>query len=364
MEGQLKSIENARKLGKSHEALLSLVATLAGKEDGPTTAATASTAPATAPPLKNQMVELLMEDRNLSADYGPNHPQVQAVRQRIETMRNFSLLPASASMAQVGVGDDGRPLHGRDFVETYVQYLNEERDRTLVQEETLAKLFRNEYDAARKLNSYEIQDTEFRNGITRTEVLYDGLVKCLQEAGLVKDYGGYEARVIAPAGIGDKVFPSLLVVFAESIFLSLLGGMGLAMLAESTDKSFRTVDEIHRRLELPIMACIPFVSPDMANRGKKAAGGAFEPMLVTYYQPKSIPSESYRAVARPSISATAARATRWCSSPARRRATANRRSPPMWQSRLRSQASGPCSSTPICGNREYKQFSGSRRGWG
>ena len=107
---------------------------------------------------------------------------------------------------------------------------------------------------------------------------------------------GYEARVIAPAGVGKKVFPNLLTVFAVGIFLSLLGGVGLAFLAEATDKSFRTLEEIRRRLGLPVMACIPLVAADAAARKKAAAGGAFDPMLITHYQPKSIAAEAYRGL--------------------------------------------------------------------
>jgi len=290
LEGQLKTIENAKQAGKSHDELVALVSDLSGRESS---ASTDRNSPVT---LKSQVLPLLLEDRTLSADYGPNHPQVQAVRQRIEAMRNFFVLPASAYVAQVKFGADGNTAQTPDFVGAYVQYLNQERDRTLVQEETLATLFQSQYDAARKLSSCEIQDAEFRNGITRTEELYDGLVKRMQEAGLVKDYGGFEARVIAPAGAGKKIYPSLLIVLVESLLLALLGGVGLAFLSESTDKSFRTLEDIRCRLGLPVMACIPRVAGDEAARKKEAAGGTFTPMLITHYQPKSIAAESYRGI--------------------------------------------------------------------
>ena len=231
--------------------------------------------PRTPTTLKSQVLPLLMEDRTLSADYGPNHPQVQAVRQEIEAMHNFVVLPASASVVPAKLRRGRQTRRSPDPVEAYVQYVTQERDRTLIQQETLAKLFQSEHDAARKLNGYEIQDAEFRNGIARTENLYEGLVKRLQEAGLVKDYGGYEARVIAPAGIGKQVSPNLPLILGGSVLLALLSGMGLAFLAETADKRFRTLDELHRWLGLPVMACIPLVASSVAAR-KKGDGGSVQ----------------------------------------------------------------------------------------
>lgn len=296
LEGQLKTVENARKAGKSHEELVALVADLSGRENSPAPSSSNPNADRNSPvTLKAEVLPLLLEDQTLSADFGPKHPQVQAVRQRIEAMRNFFMLPPSTYVAQSKFTAAGNASKPPDFVAVYVQYLNQELDRARVQDETLAKLFESQHDAARKLSSYEIQDAEFRNGIARTEILYDGVVKRLQEAGLVKDYGGFEARIIAPAGVGKKVSPLLWAVLAVSVFLSLLAGVGLALLAESSDKSFRTLEEIRGRLGLPVMACIPFVTPARARR-RQAAGRTFDPMLITYYQPRSVAAESYRGV--------------------------------------------------------------------
>jgi capsular exopolysaccharide synthesis family protein len=292
LESQLKTVENARRAGNSPNELVALISSLSARENNVEANRNAPTT------VRNEALPLLLEERALSADYGRNHPQVQALRQRIEAIRGYSILPASAYVAQPKFGATDSAMQPPDYVQAYLQYLNQEHARVLIEEETLAKLFEYQHDMARKLNSYQIQDAEFRNGIARTEVLYDGLVKRLQEAGLVKDYGGYEARVIAPAGVGTRVSFSLLSIFQTSLLLSLLGGVGLAYVAESADKSFRTLAEIQRRLGLPVMACIPRVGSAEARRAnrKAAAGGTFDPLLITHYRPKSAAAESYRRV--------------------------------------------------------------------
>ena len=291
LEGQLKTIENAKKVGKSREEMLSLVFGLTAKEEN---VATDRSVPAN---VKDQVLPLLLEDRTLSADFGPNHPQVKAVRQRIQAMRNFAALPSSVSVPQANLGDGGTTMGAIDPVVAYVGYLNQQHDRTLAQEETLAKLYQHEYEAARKLNAYELRDADFSDSIARTKDLSQGLVKRLQGHEAWRRNSTFEASGSSRRRrVGKKVFPSLWLVAAASVFLSLLAGLGLAYLAESTDKRFRNVEDVHNQLALPVMACIPAIAQGEAARKMKIAGGEYNPMLVAYSQPRSLVSESYRGV--------------------------------------------------------------------
>ena len=288
LEGQLHTLDNAKKAGKNCDALVALVSDLAQGGQDPRGRQLARRGEGNPPPAGGKS--------DPEHQLRPTTPRGEGRSPTDQALHDFFVLPASVAVeqAEAGAGDNASPTP--NFVEDYTQYLNRQRDEVLGQEAMLAKLFQGEHDTARKLNSYEIQDAELRNGIARTEAMYDGLVKRLQEAGLAKDYGGYYARVIAPAGIGKKVFPNVPLVLAECALLSLLCGVGMAFLAESNDKSFRNFEEICGRLGLPVMACIPFVASNAAIRQKKAAGGTFDPMLIAHYQPKSIAAESYRGV--------------------------------------------------------------------
>jgi succinoglycan biosynthesis transport protein ExoP len=289
-EGQLASIEDARAEGRSPEELMTLISDLAAKQNRDQVNSDSSIT------LKGQLLPLLQEEQILVQRYGPKHPQVLSVRQRIAATHEFFRFP-SATFGKVSEqsGPEQKP-NLKDGVEVYLQSLRQEIDRIKTSEDVLAKLFETEHQAARELNSYEVRDAEFRNDIARTQELYDGIVKRLHEASLVKDYGGFDARVISPAGIGKKVQPKGSLVFPASAFLGILGGIGLVYLAEIMDKSFRSPEEIRRRLGLPIVGQIPMLLPDAATRQKVAATGSFDPMLFTYHQPRSAGSEAYRAV--------------------------------------------------------------------
>src|SRR5262249_50834335 len=81
------------------------------------------------------------------------------------------------------------------------------------------------------------------------------------------------------------------------LFLGLLAGVGLGYLAESSDKSFRTPQEIRRRLGLPVVGHIPTLVGDAEAARKVQAGqDVLDPLLCSHYRPKSVEAEAYRAV--------------------------------------------------------------------
>lgn len=297
-DGQLRTIEAARKAGRKNEELVALVSQLADRLDSNVLDRTGGStydhyASAT---LKGLMLPLLTEEQTLSENWGPKHPQLLAARQRIEEARNFFTLPSTAYTKAAGNPGEAKGSLTGNLVDLYVQYLRQEMERMETAEQTLAELYKAEHAKARELTSYEIQDVDFQKKIARTEVLYDGIVKRLQEASMVKDYGGFDARIIAPAGRGKQVAPKALLVFPGSALLGIFCGVGLVYLAEITDKRFRTPDEVRRRLGLRVMSHIPSIRVDDALREQVAASGNLDPMLIAYHRPRSPEAEAFRTV--------------------------------------------------------------------
>jgi uncharacterized protein involved in exopolysaccharide biosynthesis len=126
-------------------------------------------------------------------------------------------------------------------------------------EKLLTRLFEQEHEEAKKLSGYEVQDEAFRTNIARSQALYDGIVKRLQDVNLAKEFGGYEARVIAPPGSGGvkKVEPSPLLALSLSALLAILSACGLAGLAELRDQRSRTSESVRRQLALPMPGPAP-----------------------------------------------------------------------------------------------------------
>src|SRR5262249_49946806 len=146
-----------------------------------------------------------------------------------------------------------------DLVEVFRDYFQNQLHDINEQASLLKAIYDQEYDSARALTKYDFEDEFYRTDIARKEKMYDGIVKRLQDVDLVKDVGGYKAETIAWANTGKKVQPSGLLIFPAALFLGVLSGFGLAYLAEMTDKSFRSVEEVRRRLGLSVVGQIPFL---------------------------------------------------------------------------------------------------------
>ena len=93
--------------------------------------------------------------------------------------------------------------------------------------------------------------------------------------------GGYAANEITPPGEGGQVAPVLLQSILMGLAIGLvLGGLGV-LVAEMTDKSFKSPAEIRKRLGLPVIGHIPQIRMDCPVRRRRpgrprpgAGGGA------------------------------------------------------------------------------------------
>jgi succinoglycan biosynthesis transport protein ExoP len=287
LEGYLKTVESGLKQKGGREPLLAMLADRSSKAESEGTRGKLT--------LQDQLFHLLVEEQQLLETKAEKHPDVVAVRKRIELTRAFLSNPTAAREGiETADGKKGVPV---DALEAYRDYFTEELKHAGTAEEVLSGLLKQEETSARDLRRYLIEDENFRTGIKLSTQLFDEIVKRLSEVNLVKSMGGYDASTIAPPRVGTKVQPRAMMVFSMALFLGILGGLGLVYLAEVTDKSFHSVEEVRRRLGLPVVGQIPFVqAAEPALRAATPNGHLLDPMLCTYYQPKSGQAESYRGV--------------------------------------------------------------------
>jgi capsular exopolysaccharide synthesis family protein len=268
LQERVETFENGVKSGQDRKKLLALVAEpifkLKGEKDG-------------------LLADLQLKEQAILEDFGPDHPQVRAIRKQIEALQ-----------VHVSTKSEDRPF---DPVQAHLAELQRELLEINTTEKVLSNLLKREQDDAQKLNAYEIQDEAFRKDIAREQQLFESIVKRLQEMDLFKDSGGYNASVIAPAGPPAKVGPRMVPIFVLACLLGLAGGIGLAYLAEFTDRSFRSPEEIRRRLGLEIVGQIPLISTRGAeNMPVGAERSSLAPILCAFHHPKSQNAEAYRGV--------------------------------------------------------------------
>jgi succinoglycan biosynthesis transport protein ExoP len=276
IEGRIALFKKALQEKRSREELLAMVALSTGR-----LAAEAGKMPTAEDPL----TALILQEQTLQEDYGPDYPQLKSVRKRIALLRG--------QRDREGRSDDGPAA---DPVKAHLSLLEREAEDARIGAEGLAKLLKNEQEEAKKLVNYENLDDTYRTEISRNQQLFESISKRLTEVNLLKDFGGFECQSIAPAVNGWKVGPKAVPIFVVAAFLGLLLGFGMAYLTEISDQSFRTPEEIRRRLGLPLIGHIPFFKPKENAENAGQEGPQLNPILVAANRSKSREAEAYRVV--------------------------------------------------------------------
>jgi succinoglycan biosynthesis transport protein ExoP len=271
---RIRNLEQAIKEGKSADVLPVLQATGVGP-DGKQMVGVRY--------VEEPILPLILKEQELLEDFGEDHPQVKSIRKRIETMRAHlqKISPQSAES---------------DPAKRVLAALQFELSETEMTLRSLGEVLEKMKTDARSLGNDEIQETHLRNDVARMQLIYEGTIKRLQEINLTRG-GGFDARSLSTPGIGGKVAPIAYQDLTAGLVLGLLLGAGLAYLADMSDKSFRNPEEIRRRLGLPLVGHIPFLTGDAETERKRAAGEAtVDPLLCTHFRTKSLEAEAYRAV--------------------------------------------------------------------
>jgi len=155
-----------------------------------------------------------------------------------------------------------------------------------------------ERDSLKDMSKAEVKDQDFRDKKTNMNKLITSLTEQLNSTKLNSnaDEVNFSAETIQPATMAMKVEPRLFVIMVLSSIFGLLGGFGLAYLADMTDKSFRSPEEIRRRLNIPVVGHIPILISEEESAKLEGAINGPDPTLITYYRPKSRKSEVFRGI--------------------------------------------------------------------
>lgn len=288
IEGQLQSMQVAMQEPADSETLLALVTDLRSQNDAENARTSVSST------LDTQLVQLASRKQELLDRYGPNHPHVKAIEDRIASTRRMLAAPSSAY-----IGDDedepGAETSIVDQANTYKQYLEQELVRVRRSAELLSELYEQEHEKAKELSGYQLRDDRYRRSRDRIEQLYSGVISQLKDADMARNYGGFEARVIDPPVEGERVHPRGRIAVAGGAVLGSLFGLCLAFFAEWRDKSFRSRGDLQAHLGWPVLAQVPSFSA-VASRTQvgSAAETQLAPSLRAYHSPQSAESEAFR----------------------------------------------------------------------
>lgn len=224
-EGQVAALDAALHKGGNRDAALALLLEFSSDEHERPVDKRAA--------LQDRLFPLLLEESKLLEAHGPKHPDVIAVRRRIEAARLFFLLPPTSWNGNEA--DEAGALKTRgvsDPIALHVLLLKEKCRYIEAAEAKLAKAIHAEQDEAKRLAALEFEDESFRTSIAFSKQMHETLIKRLNEASLLRNAGGHEVEAIEPPTLARKVAPSMRLFAVAGLALGLLLGLGLAYASE------------------------------------------------------------------------------------------------------------------------------------
>lgn len=287
IRSELEALETALKNGASRETLLLMVENtnrVRGESASPagmnTTSPTAS--------LSSQLLPLVFEEEKLLSSLGSEHPRVREVRRKIELTR------AMFEQREPNTEDVNKSNKPSDWLTVYIDSLRQGQEKIKQQLADLDKLFVAEQEAARELSTEENDDQTFRDDIDRTSRLFDTVLDQLQALNLVKESGTLKAELVSPPGYGWQVGPAYGKYLGGGAMVGWLIAVGLSFLIESSNRGFHGLDDVTRRLGLPVLGTIPLIDQKPSRRELRSK--LIDRMAICFHKPASFAAEAYRSV--------------------------------------------------------------------
>jgi succinoglycan biosynthesis transport protein ExoP len=241
--------------------------------------------------LQSRLEEVQANLEKLGLKYGQDHPQIVEAKLQIATTR--AQLDASRKALE-------EKLKG--------EYELASRD-----EQSLKTALDRAKGEAVKQNQDNIQYSILKQEVDTAKQMYTDFLQKTSQAKVEVAQQHNNMRLIQPARVpGAPVGPNRFRTIMIGLFLSLLGGVGLAYFLEYLDNTIKTVEDVGRYAQLPALGVIPVMVGTMTERltrgrrhksltnGKRIREGREFPVAandsLSVFDNRSSAAEAYRVV--------------------------------------------------------------------
>jgi polysaccharide biosynthesis transport protein len=219
--------------------------------------------------LRSQLVDLQREQTRLSETFGERHPEIVRNKEQIRSVEE-KLRSEMASVVR-GLESDAQ--------------LARQREASLQASMDAAK--RDIWDASRKSVDYDMLKRE----VDTNRELYQSLLSKAKETGLETKMDYRNVRIMEKAEPPRAPFsPQKNKNYQIALLIGLALGLGISLLFEHLDNTFKTPDDVKQHLDLPFLGMVPDGSAK--NNGQNT--GTVSPLILR--SPKSAVAEAYRVL--------------------------------------------------------------------
>jgi len=176
--------------------------------------------------------------QEMTRKYGPKYPKMIAAQTELNS--------ATASL--------------KAQVEQVVASIEREYQLALANEQSLQSSFEQNKGEIQDITRKEFELRELQREVDTNRQLYDTFMTRLKETSATQDFDAVNARVVEKA-VAPKVpvKPKKSLIVLISGLLALFCGVGLTLLMEMLNNTFKGTDDVENRLNLPVLGILPLV---------------------------------------------------------------------------------------------------------
>ena len=167
------------------------------------------------------------------------------------------------SFKQRIAGIEGRQRQAADSPDegnnsALIDYMTQSLESIEAMRSDLQKKFEEDLALSKKAEITLLEESNLRSNLERQRTLFNSVVDQLKQARLVSDYDSVSTQTIAPITVvADQTMAIPLVILATALGVGL--GSAVAFLADLLEARVRTLAEIRKLIDLPLIGVIPFI---------------------------------------------------------------------------------------------------------
>lgn len=183
-----------------------------------------------------QQAEAQGKADELSRRYGPRHPAMEAA--------NSDVAAATSSL--------------KAQVEQVVASIQRNYQLAQANEGSLVSSFNSNKSQIQDISRKEFKLRELQREVDGDRALYETFATRLRETTATSDLGSASIRIVDPAITPMvPVRPNKPLIVALAAILTLILGSALALILEALNKTFKTIEQVESRLNVPVLGIVP-----------------------------------------------------------------------------------------------------------
>lgn len=231
---------------------------------------------------ERQLVDAQADLRNKLAHFGPKHPQVRELEDKIKQTHTYLLQRKQQVAASV------RETRESELRPKLSAIARQKFNQAANHEQSIRAEFEREKSLALSLNNQLAQIQIAELDIKRMRSFYDLLLDRIRDVDLGRESGGMRTSVVSEPRLSSiPVAPRMSFIGTVALFCGTAIGLLLIYILDALDDRFRSPEELKLHLRFPILALIAKLD---------GAGGLGIANVEAFRNPNGLAAEAYRTL--------------------------------------------------------------------